>query len=633
MVHQVGCVFTACGKCQLIAQLVGMALLRLVHQVGGLWFTRWVMSSQRVGSVSWSSSMSTWLCSGWFTRWVVFVYTLEVESHVAYKHKPTTVMLTLNDNASSIPPSTGADHGGQHQGNAGGAEGAPLLCRLGSNPPEAGIQRLHLQRRHPAVGPLTHRAAGHRTHALHQNQPGGHLQPQRREIIVQVASGNKASAAAVAVPGEEAARRSVRSCGVQEAFHPSALCQRSQEDGSPQVWAHTWPGMCMCIYILYLGHAVAVNHFISFFLSLYMSVMKMWSLMSFFVLKVQALEQNEKFGCAAVFCFRNAAPFCLRCTCLWSSSQSSVRWRKFLCAVLPVGIFVCFHSQSTGKSFCVQFYLWVSLCTFSVSLLETVFVHSFTSGYLCVPSQSVYWKQFLCTVLPVGIFVCLPSQSPGNSFCILVFLKKNGHPAFVMKIIKRMHLWCSLCTLYLRACQVRVTMGESGLCCCVCFERLSTPLCVDFSLWRVYHSPSHPWVSVRSDDASTVPQPEWLSDDRHGWHLLPSRQREDHHWRDQGEHTAMLAPPVPPPGPLRHHAGAQDRHAKVNPPQAAARDWGGGRQGEHDSHRAGAPRHDARGGHQGQRRPRGSGSGRGVTARGPAVLGTDLFHQDTLQAE
>ena len=33
MVHQVDCVFTACGKCQLIAQLVDMALLRLVHQV------------------------------------------------------------------------------------------------------------------------------------------------------------------------------------------------------------------------------------------------------------------------------------------------------------------------------------------------------------------------------------------------------------------------------------------------------------------------------------------------------------------------------------------------------------------------------------------------------------------------
>ena len=31
----------------------------------------------------------------------------------------------------------------------------------------------------------------------------------------------------------------------------------------------------------------------------------------------------------------------------------------------------------------------------------------------------------------------------------------------------RMHLWWSLCTLYLFACQVRVTVGDSGLCCCV----------------------------------------------------------------------------------------------------------------------------------------------------------------------
>ena len=42
-------------------------------------------------------------------------------------------------------------------------------------------------------------------------------------------------------------------------------------------------------------------------------------------------------------------------------------------------------------------------------------------------------------------------------------------------------LWWSLCTLYLLACQVRVTVGHSGLC-CVCvtsFKRELTPLCVD----------------------------------------------------------------------------------------------------------------------------------------------------------
>ena len=46
-------------------------------------------------------------------------------------------------------------------------------------------------------------------------------------------------------------------------------------------------------------------------------------------------------------------------------------------------------------------------------------------------------------------------------------------------------LWWSLCTLYLLACQVRVTVGDSGLC-CVCltsFERFSvTPLCVDYRI-------------------------------------------------------------------------------------------------------------------------------------------------------
>ena len=32
-----------------------------------------------------------------------------------------------------------------------------------------------------------------------------------------------------------------------------------------------------------------------------------------------------------------------------------------------------------------------------------------------------------------------------------------------------MYIWWSLCTLlYLHACQVRVTVGDSGLCCCTC---------------------------------------------------------------------------------------------------------------------------------------------------------------------
>ena len=48
----------------------------------------------------------------------------------------------------------------------------------------------------------------------------------------------------------------------------------------------------------------------------------------------------------------------------------------------------------------------------------------------------------------------------------------------------RMYIWWSFCSLYLLACQVRVTVGGSGFCCCVCvmsFERESTPLFIDCS--------------------------------------------------------------------------------------------------------------------------------------------------------
>ena len=47
------------------------------------------------------------------------------------------------------------------------------------------------------------------------------------------------------------------------------------------------------------------------------------------------------------------------------------------------------------------------------------------------------------------------------------------------RIFLRMYLWWRLYTLYLHACQVRVTVGDSGLCCCICvtyFECQLTPL-------------------------------------------------------------------------------------------------------------------------------------------------------------
>ena len=52
--------------------------------------------------------------------------------------------------------------------------------------------------------------------------------------------------------------------------------------------------------------------------------------------------------------------------------------------------------------------------------------------------------------------------------------RKTEWADWTLKVHLRMYLWWSLCTLYLHACQVRVTVGDSGLCCCDCvttFER------------------------------------------------------------------------------------------------------------------------------------------------------------------
>ena len=81
---------------------------------------------------------------------------------------------------------------------------------------------------------------------------------------------------------------------------------------------------------------------------------------------------------------------------------------------------------------------------------------------------------------------------------------------------KRMYLWWSLRPLYLLACQVRVTVGESGLRCCVyvtSFERQLTPLCVDsraegLLVWPVFTYLLLLIVVVPRHMGSIMPTPE-----------------------------------------------------------------------------------------------------------------------------
>ena len=68
-------------------------------------------------------------------------------------------------------------------------------------------------------------------------------------------------------------------------------------------------------------------------------------------------------------------------------------------------------------------------------------------------------------------------------FTYLVFTHMPGESyRDFLVFLMRTDLWWDLYTLYLHTCQVRVTVGDSGLCCCTCvtyFERWLTLLCVD----------------------------------------------------------------------------------------------------------------------------------------------------------
>ena len=85
-----------------------------------------------------------------------------------------------------------------------------------------------------------------------------------------------------------------------------------------------------------------------------------------------------------------------------------------------------------------------------------------------------------------------------------------------------MYLWWSLHTLYLCACQVRVTVGDSGLCSCVCvryFKRQLTPLWV---------------VTVSGKQRRQTNKNYWQGENRQNclMILIYSRlQRKRHPWR------------------------------------------------------------------------------------------------------
>ena len=55
-----------------------------------------------------------------------------------------------------------------------------------------------------------------------------------------------------------------------------------------------------------------------------------------------------------------------------------------------------------------------------------------------------------------------------SSLLIVCLFLHGGGDDDVHDVYQKVYLWWSLCTLYLHACQVQVTLGDSGLCCCNC---------------------------------------------------------------------------------------------------------------------------------------------------------------------
>ena len=129
-----------------------------------------------------------------------------------------------------------------------------------------------------------------------------------------------------------------------------------------------------------------------------------------------------------------------------------------------VELYTCSESSKENTNF-----LWS--CTFNI----------FTFSFPCI----------MVCFLQYGLFAVLDTVVLFNSFGITLFLvlciisnESLGCSLLLVlawqldnlrkKKEKKKDLWWSLCILYLHACQVRVTVGDSGLCCRTCvtyFER------------------------------------------------------------------------------------------------------------------------------------------------------------------
>ena len=105
-----------------------------------------------------------------------------------------------------------------------------------------------------------------------------------------------------------------------------------------------------------------------------------------------------------------------------------------------------------------------------------------TFGVLCIFSSFYIYNMH--NTLNLSIKMCCHIEKCLIP-CKISYKGSFIHFFFSFSFVVELYLWWSLCTFYLPACQVTVTVRDSGLCCCTCvmsFEHQLTPLWVDFFL-------------------------------------------------------------------------------------------------------------------------------------------------------
>ena len=117
----------------------------------------------------------------------------------------------------------------------------------------------------------------------------------------------------------------------------------------------------------------------------------------------------------------------------------------------------------------------VSICFMGIQCRAKISTSFFFLPQICLlHGQILFTMEVTFTTVEICIFT-------DNSYACIPLSKMAAKLLSLYMSLRIFYLWSSLCTLYLLACQVRVPVGDTGLC-----SYLQTPLSADCC-----HSNSH----------------------------------------------------------------------------------------------------------------------------------------------